>query len=320
MIDFIKHTGDSEFNYPKCSDVMMPENQPVFQLVPEIALLESLPEHLKKRFTHALHLMHQEWSERRTWEEIATKSAISPYHFHRQFTELFNETPGQYLSRVRLQVAVGLLLNDEQWSVIDIALYCGFSSSQSLAKALKRELGVTAKHIRKMGSQATPKETLDFIQQLAHPGMQASMEKELAQAMPTELVWYPQRGMQKLKLETADWDRVFELYGEKSTHLMSTLPLKQVENAWDAIDAEIGNWQVAKARYDRMIPEGYYLCSEVYLASDVAYSTALEALFDAAEKQGLQLDLNGYLVEMIRHVDTSDMEGVTFSFQLPVLV
>nr|WP_275665441.1 AraC family transcriptional regulator [Vibrio sp. Isolate33] len=295
------------------------QSVPGFKLVPEIALVESLPEHLQKRFSHALTLMHEEWGERRTWEEIATESAISPYHFHRQFTELFNETPGQYLSRVRLQIAVGLLINDEPWSVIEIAQYCGFSSSQSLGKALKRELGVTAKHIRDMGYNATPKETADFIQRLAHPGVQSSMEQELVKSMPTELVWYPERGMQKLKLDDPDWDTVFEMYGQKSTQLMGTTPIKQMRNKWDDIDAEIGNWQVARDRYDKIVPEGYYLCSDVYLVSDVAYSTALEALFNAVKQQGLQLDVNGYLVEMIRHIDDDDVEGVTFSFQLPVL-
>ncbi|KAB1458412.1 helix-turn-helix transcriptional regulator [Vibrio panuliri] len=292
---------------------------PGFKLVPEIALVESLPEHLQKRFSHALSLMHEEWGERRTWEEIATESAISPYHFHRQFTELFNETPGRYLSRVRLQIAVSLLINDEPWSVIEIAQYCGFSSSQSLGKALKRELGVTAKHIREMGYSATPKETAEFIQRLAHPGVQSSIEKELVKSMPTELVWYPERGMQKLKLDDPDWDTVFEMYGQKSTQLMGATPIKQMRNKWDDIDVEIGNWQVAKERYDMTIPEGYYLCSDVYLVSDVAYSTALEALFNVVKQQGLQLDVNGYLVEMIRHIDDDDTEGVTFSFQLPVL-
>tara|TARA_Y100001960_G_C14633887_1_gene807206 strand:- start:85 stop:1119 length:1035 start_codon:yes stop_codon:yes gene_type:complete len=338
MIDFIKDKDDSEAkrsnsikstetraSMPENKDRMMQQSKPDyhsvpgFKLVPEIALVESLPEHLQKRFSHALNLMHEEWGERRTWEEIATESAISPYHFHRQFTELFNETPGQYLSRVRLQIAVGLLINDEPWSVIEIAQYCGFSSSQSLGKALKRELGVTAKHIREMGYNATPKETADFIQRLAHPGVQSSIEKELVKSMPTELVWYPERGMQKLKLDDPDWDTAFEMYGLKSTQLMGTTPIKQMRNKWDDIDAEIGNWQVAKERYDMIIPEGYYLCSDVYLVSDVAYSTALEALFNAVKQQGLQLDVNGYLVEMIRHIDDDDVEGVTFSFQLPIL-
>lgn len=320
MSGLSKHTNDEGANLAECKHGIDPAITTAFNLVPEMALLDSLPVHLQKRFSHALTLMHQEWSERRSWEDIAAESAISPHHFHRQFTGLFNETPGQYLTRARLQVAVGLLINDESWSVIDVAQYCGFSSSQSLAKALKRELGVTAKHIRAMGSRATPKETAEFMQRLAHPNCHSSIEQELAQSMPTELVWYPQRGMKKLTLGSADWDTVFKRYGQKSTQLMSVSPIKQMDNTWNEIDAQIGNWQVAKTRYDRMIPEGYYLCSEVYLASDVAYSAALDALFNAAETRGLQLDLEGELVEMIRHIDMSEVGGVTFSFQLPILV
>lgn len=320
MTESIKDKRASKSSLAECKGSIEHESITAYNLVPEMALIDTLPNHLQKRFKHALTLMHKDWSERRAWEEIATESAISPYHFHRQFTELFNETPGQYLCRVRLQMAVGLLINDEQWSVIDVAQYCGFSSSQSLAKALKRELGVTAKYIRAMGSRATPKETTEFIQQLAHPSCHSSMEQELAQSIPTELVWYPQRGIKRLKLASADWDTVFERYGKKSMQLMSLSPIKQVDKAWSEIEAEIGNWQVAKIQYDRIIPEGYYLCSDVYLASDVAYSMALDALFKAADTQGLKLDVEGDLVEMIRHIELSEVGGVTFSFQLPVLV
>jgi len=293
--------------------------QPAFQLVPEVALLKSLPEHLQKRFTQALTMMHEEWADRRSWEEIATESAISPYHFHRQFSELFNETPGQYLARIRLQTAVGLLLNDEPWSTMEIAQYCGFSSSQTLGKALKRDLGVTAKQIRKMGYEATPRETADFLKQLAHPSGEESMESELAKTIPTELKWFPERGMKDLKLDDPDWDTVFELYGKKSTKLMSITPLHQMRKTWDEIDLCVGNWDVAPALYDVVIPEGHYLCSEVYLVSDVGYSAALESLFDCVEQQGLELDPERHLVEMILGIDTTGVEGVTFSFQLPVL-
>jgi AraC-like DNA-binding protein len=315
----LPHIGKSmsnkdEKNQPKS------EPRPAFQLVPEVALLKSLPDHQKKRFTQALTMMHEEWAERRTWEEIATAAAISPYHFHRQFAELFHETPGQYLGRIRLQVAVSLLLNDEPWSAMEIAQYCGFSSSQALGKALKRDLGVTAKQIRKMGYEATPRETADFLKRLAHPTGSGSIESQLAQSIPTELVWYPQRSMKNLKLDDPDWDTVFELYGRKSTKLMSTTPLKQMRKTWDEIDLCIGNWQADPSQHDVIIAEGYYLCSEVYLVSDVAYSAALESLFQSAEQQKLRLDTQGHLVEMIRQIDTTDVEGVTFSFQLPVIV
>lgn len=299
---------------------MSKQEKPAFTLVPEIALLEPLPEHLQKRFVHALTLMHEELAEHKTWEQIATESAISPYHFHRQFSELFNETPGQYLLRVRLQTATNLLLNDDQRSVLDIAQSLGFSSSQALAKALKRELGLTAKEIRKMGYESTPSETIEFIAKLAHPGASESLEATLANAMPTEVVWYPQRGMKKINLAKADWDAVFELYGKKSTNLLCATPIDHLYRNWSQIETFIGDCQVNEALYDFVIPEGYYLCADVYLVSDVAYSIAIDALFNMAEKQQLEIDEQAFLVEIVREIEMTATGGATFSFQIPIQV
>lgn len=319
VFDFIQQASDSNFIDIKGPSAMAENEKQPFILVPEIALLEPLPEHLRKRFAHALYLMHKELDEHRTWEQIATASAISPYHFHRQFTDLFNETPGRYLSRLRLQVSVSLLMNNDPWSVTEIAQYCGFSSSQALGKALKRELGVTAKQVRKMGDDLTPREAAAFLNKLAHPGKETSLEEQLAQSMPTEIVWYPKRGMKKISIVDPDWDSVFELYGEKSVRLMGATPINQLEQTWDQIDTYIGDWQVEGDLYDFELPEGYYLCSDVYLVSDTGYSAALEAMFDIALKQQLEIDEGGYFVEMIRHIELTELGGVTFSLQIPII-
>nr|WP_086939920.1 AraC family transcriptional regulator [Thaumasiovibrio occultus] len=292
----------------------------VFNLVPEIALIESLPAHLQKRFAHALQLMHERLVENLSWEQIALQSAISPYHFHRQFSELFNETPGQYLGRLRLQVAVNLLLSDSAWSVMDIAQHCGYSSSQALGKALKRELGVTAKYIRQIGKEYTPQQTADFIAKLAHPGEQQALETTLANAMPIELVWYPKRGMKKLRQADADWDSVFATYGKKSERLMGATPILHTDKRWDQIETVIGDWQISDARHDFTVPEGYYLCADVYLVSDVGYSAALEALFSAAKQRELTIDRSSYLIEMVRDIELEATGGVVISFQLPIML
>lgn len=315
----IQQTNDSGFSDLKGPSEMVESAPKPFMLVPEIALLEPLSEHLRKRFSHALYLMHKELDEHRTWEQIATASAISPYHFHREFTQLFNETPGRYLSRLRLQVSVSLLMSNDVRSVTEIAQYCGFSSSQALGKALKRELGVTAKQVRKMGYDLTPKEAAAFLNKLAHPGNEVSLEKQLAQSMPTEIVWYPKRGMKKLSVVDSDWDNVFERYGEKSVRLLGATPINQLEQTWDQIDTHIGDWQVEDNQYDFELPEGYYLCSEVYIVSDTGYSAALEAIFDIALKQQLEIDGGGYFVEMIRHIELTELGGVTFSLQVPIV-
>ncbi|WP_245884141.1 helix-turn-helix transcriptional regulator [Vibrio albus] len=298
---------------------MMNSNETPFALVPEKALLASLPEHYKKRFETALLLMHDTLTEGLCWEQIAKQSAISPYHFHRQFTLLFNETPGQYLNRLRLQYAVYLLFTAKHKKITDIALLCGYSSSQAMAKALKRELGTTAKNIRQLIHSGTPEKTSELMAKLAHPGNEHSLETQLAKSMPCELVWYPTRGMKKQHFPEFDWDIIFETIGEKSTQLISATPVSELERPWKDISYTIGNWYVPEEDYDHYLPEGYFLCCEVYIVSDVAYIAAIEGLFEQAEKLGYEVDTSGYLIEMVRHVELTLTGGATFAFQIPII-
>ncbi|MDD9174067.1 AraC family transcriptional regulator [Aliivibrio sp. S2TY2] len=290
----------------------------VFNLVPELALIDQLPPNLQKRFKQALNVMHKELAVQSTWQQVAEQSSISRYHFHRQFSELFNETPGQYLIRMRLRIALNLLLNDTPCSVMDIAHNCGFSSSQALGKALKRELGVTAKQVRKMSYESKPNETAALIAKVAHPGRENSLETELALFMPVELNYYPQRGVKKLLVDDPDWGTVLKIYGNKSRCFLGVTPVKQLNKCWQQIDTVIGNWQVDPTLYDFSIPEGKYLCAEVYLNSEAAYIAVIEALFLAAEKQQLIVDNGGFLIEVVRDFEVKPNGGLTLSIQLPV--
>lgn len=121
-------------------------NKVPYTLVPEIALLASLAPHYQKRFKVALHLMHDALEERLSWEQIAEKSVISAYHFHRQFSQLFNETPGRYLGRIRMQYALNLLMMESKLKITDIAYRCGYSSFQAMAKVLQRRLQIWIAH------------------------------------------------------------------------------------------------------------------------------------------------------------------------------
>ncbi|MDK2595384.1 AraC family transcriptional regulator [Pseudoalteromonas sp. P94(2023)] len=299
----------------------MSENKPTpFILVPEYALLKSLPKNLQTRFVTALKLMHEDLASGLCWEQIATQSAISPFHFHRQFSELFKETPGQYLSRVRLQYAVHYIFSEQDYKIIDIAHECGFASSQSLGKALKNALGLTAKQIRAMGVTGTPRQTAEILAKLAHPDECGSLENKLAENLPCELVWYPQRGMKLLPNISTEWDTIFETLGERSTRIMGVTPVNQLENSWQDIKTSIGDWQVCASEHTISLPEGHYFCCDVYIVSDAGYSVALEQLFKTIESAGYQLDPNGYFVEIVRDIEMTVTGGVTFSFQVPVMM
>lgn len=96
-------------------------------------------------------------------EELAEAAALSKYHFHRIYRLLLGETCQQTQLRLKLAKA-GQALTLAENSVTEAALQAGFASSQSLAKALQRELGSNATDLR-----SDPERLSCVMQELATP-------------------------------------------------------------------------------------------------------------------------------------------------------
>lgn len=319
QVAFAPDTRHSKTTQPTVLHIM--SDQPTFpyNLVPEVALLTSLPEHLQKRFTRALEIMHHDYSEGLTWEAVAEQSAISPFHFHRQFTQLFHETPGQYLSRIRLQVAVSLLLDAPSKKITEIALQAGFSSSQALAKALRRQLGTNAKVIRHLAHAGTPDQTTELLTRLAHPSPEQALEIQLADNLPCTLNRFPERYLKPRPVPDFDWETLCEKLGHKVTQQVCLAPVAALDQPWHAIPYQVGKWADNAAQGSCTVKAGDYLCCEVSIASDIGYLTAQAGLFDYAEKHNLSIDPEGYHIEMIREVELTATGSATFAMQIPIL-
>ncbi len=79
---------------------------------------------------------------------LAGVANFSPYHFHRIFTFLTGETPGNYVQRMRVEKAARLLQNDKRMSISEIAYTCGFGSVSLFSRSFRSYFGVTAKEYR----------------------------------------------------------------------------------------------------------------------------------------------------------------------------
>lgn len=296
---------------------MQKERLTTHSLVPERALLTPLASHLQARFAQALTQMHSNLGEKLTWQQIAQRSAISPAHFHRQFRALFHETPGNYLSRYRLQKAVEYLLGEPEVSVTEVAHQCGFSSSQALGKALKRELGETAKAIQNIALKGTPSQTSALLSKLAQPSPNGPLELLLAREIPAELVWMPQRSGKLIAVKSTDWEYLLDRYGDCTSKYMLLTPVNQLERIWQKIEDKLCDWQCHKSEHDFFIPEGHYLSADVTVSQANGYLAAIESMFHIAEQLGLAVDKQGYLIEQV--LSASEAEGLRFTIQIPII-
>lgn len=82
--------------------------------------------------------------------ELASVVFLSPSHFHSCFKELTDQTPHQYVLKLRLNFAREKL--EQGWTVLKAAEHCGFSSQSAFTHAFRNHFGVTPARCRKQAN------------------------------------------------------------------------------------------------------------------------------------------------------------------------
>lgn len=99
--------------------------------------------------------MDRDWSQPLDLDIIAAQAGYSRYHFIRRFREAYGETPGQYLSRRRVERAQELL-RSANLTVTEICMLVGFSSLGSFSTKFKQQVGMTPTEFRAKERRAGP--------------------------------------------------------------------------------------------------------------------------------------------------------------------
>jgi AraC family transcriptional regulator len=77
-------------------------------------------------------------------EKLAEVATFSPWHFHRVFHAMTGETLNRFIQRRRIERAAMQLAGSPAKSIGVVALDCGFSSSQTFARAFRERFGMSA--------------------------------------------------------------------------------------------------------------------------------------------------------------------------------
>lgn len=94
-----------------------------------------------------------------TLDVLADIAGLSPFHLHRVFSAMTGEPPAACVRRLRLLTAAFRLQFQPSSSITDIALECGFSSSQNFARSFRAWAGVSPGRFRECcrANQLPPK-------------------------------------------------------------------------------------------------------------------------------------------------------------------
>jgi len=79
-------------------------------------------------------------NENITLADLARVSLFSPWYSYRLFTKWVNQTPAEYIRRLRLAKSA-LILRDEECRITDVAFELGFGSVDGYQRAFYREFG-----------------------------------------------------------------------------------------------------------------------------------------------------------------------------------
>jgi AraC-like DNA-binding protein len=83
--------------------------------------------------------------------DMARVARLSRYHFSRKFGNAQGESPGRFLTRLRLDEAVRLLSRGES-SVKDVAEQCGYPDANYFCKVFRRSFGVSPGSMRSLSA------------------------------------------------------------------------------------------------------------------------------------------------------------------------
>jgi AraC-like DNA-binding protein len=103
------------------------------------------------RLVPAMKFMQQEYHRGPTLTEIARTVHLSPFHFHRRFTELFGLTPKHFLLECQIHDAKTELLGGEK-ELSKIASDCGFAHQSHFTSRFKQATGLTPTRWRRMAN------------------------------------------------------------------------------------------------------------------------------------------------------------------------
>jgi AraC family transcriptional regulator len=98
-------------------------------------------------FKKTLDYIENNYTSKIVLNDLASIALLSPAHFHKLFHKLTKETPNEYITRLRLNKAKGLLVNTTN-PISDIAFECGYDNLPYFSFLFKKATGMNPSTFR----------------------------------------------------------------------------------------------------------------------------------------------------------------------------
>lgn len=102
-----------------------------------------------KRVNKILTYIDENLDNKLSLETISSIAFYSPYHLHRLFKAITNETLNAYITRKRIEKSASLLIHRKELTVTELAMQYGFSNNSSFTRSFKKYYGISPSEFRK---------------------------------------------------------------------------------------------------------------------------------------------------------------------------
>jgi AraC-like DNA-binding protein len=119
------------------------------------AIRQSTREELFRRLLVGRDYLHSHSSGPVSLAAVARSACLSPFHFHRGFTQAFERTPHAYLTALRLERARATIESGS--TVLDACLNAGFSSPSAFCRLFRSHYGEAPSEVRRKFARSSKK-------------------------------------------------------------------------------------------------------------------------------------------------------------------
>jgi AraC family transcriptional regulator len=140
--------GCNELFHTIMHTILLEQNATLAKIDSLPAIRRSTREELYRRIDIAYEYIRCCYTENLQLDAIARVACMSPNHLLRAFAQLYNQTPHQLITALRISQAKDLLAMPE-WSVTAIGYEVGFHSPAAFSKLFKQHTGLSPLQFRK---------------------------------------------------------------------------------------------------------------------------------------------------------------------------
>jgi AraC family transcriptional regulator len=102
-----------------------------------------------KRINKVLTYIDKNLNAELSLQTISNVAFYSPFHLHRLFKAITNETLNTYITRKRIERTAMMLIHDKEYSIADIADKYGFKNDSTFSRTFKKIYGQSPSEFRK---------------------------------------------------------------------------------------------------------------------------------------------------------------------------